>query len=731
MRKLYFIILFSALSVGLFSQAGAPQFINYQAIARDAAGNVITVGSIGIKFEILKSGSPVYVETQTAIPSSAGIFTAAIGSGTAPTGTFSLINWGNGPYDLRVNIDPAGGNSYSAVGTSSLLSVPFALYAENTKPSTLSIAGNSLSISNGNTVALPTGTSYTNGVGIAIAGTTITNTAPNQTVTIGNGINTTVNGTYPNYTIDATPTLTVVGAQMSISGGNTVTLPTGTTYTNGPGISLVSGTVITNTAQDKTVTITPGNTNITVNGVYPNFTVSSTPTLTFGAGVLSISNGNSIAIPTPPPATITGVGATTVTNVGQNFTVTTPIPTFTQSGITSITGPFPNFIVSTPNQTLTSNNFTLSSSYGGSAQLPSYAAGAGILTSGSYPTFTLSANSTGTSAVWSTLGNTGTNAPLNFLGTTDPIDLVFKTAGTERARILGSGANAGFIGINTALPGARLHVADLSSKILVDATGGGASVSEIDFKTVGAGTASIYKFNTGRLAMASGGAYNMQFLNSIGGSFQFDEGVNTRLFIAPGGSVSIGNTAPSSQLSVVGDIDIPGSSDYKYTSPKTKYYSIPSVDFSSENPAQYVNNGIGSHLYCIASTGTLIAGVGLATYFDAPVNLPDGATITQMDAYVVDNDPTYNISVVQLWRADSPTVSPFGTSTIIGSAGPTGGANPNVQVLTDNSIATPVVDNLNYSYYVRFGGSYCGPGAAAQNIRLARFLITYTVSKTD
>jgi trimeric autotransporter adhesin len=50
---------------------------------------------------------------------------------------------------------------------------------------------------------------------------------------------------------------------------------------------------------------------------------------------------------------------------------------------------------------------------------------------------------------WSTLGNVGTNANTNFIGTTDAQDLVFKTAGTEGMRILSSNR---YVGIGTATP---------------------------------------------------------------------------------------------------------------------------------------------------------------------------------------------------------------------------------------------------------------------------------------
>ncbi len=92
---------------------------------------------------------------------------------------------------------------------------------------TLSISGNSLSISNGNSVTLPTGTTYTAGTGIAISGNTISNT--------GDLSNT-----------NEFQTLSISGNSLSISNGNSVTLPTGTTYTAGTGIA-ISGNTISNT----------------------------------------------------------------------------------------------------------------------------------------------------------------------------------------------------------------------------------------------------------------------------------------------------------------------------------------------------------------------------------------------------------------------------------------------------------------------------------------------------
>lgn len=73
----------------------------------------------------------------------------------------------------------------------------------------------------------------------------------------------------------------------------------------------------------------------------------------------------------------------------------------------------------------------------------------GITTSGAYPNFTVNG-----SGLWRTTGNAGTNAATNFIGTTDAVDLVFRTSNNARMRIL-SGGN---VGIGTANPDSKLHI---------------------------------------------------------------------------------------------------------------------------------------------------------------------------------------------------------------------------------------------------------------------------------
>jgi len=127
---LFFTFTFSLLSS--FSQV--PQALNYQAVARDAGGNPISTQTIGVEFIIHQGssgGTIVYSETFSTSTNQFGLFTLSIGQGT-PLGTaFNSIVWSTGNYWLQVKIDPTGGTSYTDMGTSQLLAVPYALYAVN------------------------------------------------------------------------------------------------------------------------------------------------------------------------------------------------------------------------------------------------------------------------------------------------------------------------------------------------------------------------------------------------------------------------------------------------------------------------------------------------------------------------------------------------------------------------------------------------------------------------
>lgn len=116
------------------TQAQAPQSFPYQAVARDVNGNLLSNQNVSLRLSILDGsdvGPVVYQETQAMLTNSFGLFTLNIGQGSIQIGTFQAINWGLGSKFIQVEMDATGGNNYVVMGTSQLLSVPYAMYAES------------------------------------------------------------------------------------------------------------------------------------------------------------------------------------------------------------------------------------------------------------------------------------------------------------------------------------------------------------------------------------------------------------------------------------------------------------------------------------------------------------------------------------------------------------------------------------------------------------------------
>lgn len=155
--------------ISIFGVAQAPQSFKYQAVVRDGSGNVLSNTAVGMQITIRQtsaSGIVVYEETFSSTTSPYGLVNINVGQGTSAY-DFTTIDWGNGEYFIETAVDVNGGTNYIVMGTSQILSVPYALHAgtvddkddADADPTNeiqdLSISGNDLTISGGNTVTLP------------------------------------------------------------------------------------------------------------------------------------------------------------------------------------------------------------------------------------------------------------------------------------------------------------------------------------------------------------------------------------------------------------------------------------------------------------------------------------------------------------------------------------------------------------------------------------------------
>ena len=127
-----------ALAIALTSFGQAPEAFKYQAVVRDAGGVILTNQAVGYQLTILQgspSGTAVYTETFSPTTNGYGLVNLEIGTGTT-TDDFTLIDWANGPFYMETAADVTGGTSYVIMGTSQLISVPYALYAKTSGSST-------------------------------------------------------------------------------------------------------------------------------------------------------------------------------------------------------------------------------------------------------------------------------------------------------------------------------------------------------------------------------------------------------------------------------------------------------------------------------------------------------------------------------------------------------------------------------------------------------------------
>jgi hypothetical protein len=125
-------LLFAAFFAVIIMQSVAqtPQKFNYQAVCRDNLGNIIASQPVTLRFSIRDlspGGTVLYSESHTITTNAFGLVNIEVGDGTYISGDFLTIPWGTGQKYLQVELNT--GTGFTSVGYPQLLSVPYALYA--------------------------------------------------------------------------------------------------------------------------------------------------------------------------------------------------------------------------------------------------------------------------------------------------------------------------------------------------------------------------------------------------------------------------------------------------------------------------------------------------------------------------------------------------------------------------------------------------------------------------
>jgi len=151
MKNFILTIQFVVMALAVLAQ---PQAFKYQSIVRDAGGEIISNQPVSMRVSILADapdGTVVYTEDHNTVTNEFGLLNLEVGKGTVVLGTFSTIGWGDADHFLQLSMDITGGTNYVLAGVTQLLSVPYALYAENSGDGSVwQPNGNNIYYSSGN-----------------------------------------------------------------------------------------------------------------------------------------------------------------------------------------------------------------------------------------------------------------------------------------------------------------------------------------------------------------------------------------------------------------------------------------------------------------------------------------------------------------------------------------------------------------------------------------------------
>ena len=132
MMKKNFILAVFCIIISAMAIAQVPQTISYQAVVRAGTGELIREKQIAMRVAIIQGdmyGESVYNEMHYPSTNENGCVVVEIGGGETD-GDFSGIDWAQGPYFMKVEIDPNGGDNYSIEAINQMLAVPYSFYAE-------------------------------------------------------------------------------------------------------------------------------------------------------------------------------------------------------------------------------------------------------------------------------------------------------------------------------------------------------------------------------------------------------------------------------------------------------------------------------------------------------------------------------------------------------------------------------------------------------------------------
>ena len=200
----------------------------------------------------------------------------------------------------------------------------------------------------------------------------------------------------------------------------------------------------------------------------------------------------------------------------------------------------------------------------------------------------------------------------------------------------------------------------------------------------------------------------------VGGNIAASGGLSIGGTVAAGTNITANGTITANgNISGNGNVTIPATKDYQYATARTAWLSVSPAAFTGIGSSVVSGNSNGSARW--VNSGSF----GNPAQLFAPVSLPQGANITQLDLFTFDVDPSFDVNA-GLVRYNMLTNS----VTTIATTGSTSGAVGDAVVSA--SPTGVIIDNSTYSYYIVFNTYQSSNGLWVKGAR-----VTYTIMRVD
>jgi hypothetical protein len=134
MYRIYFIILIQITLLEMLCSQAVPRGMNYQAVAYDDKGEIISNQKISLKISLFglenDSRKNHYIEIHEVITNPMGLFNLEIGAGLKESGEYGLVPWNEENIWLEVAIRDKGKNHFTSFHSNKLQAVPYAIHAD-------------------------------------------------------------------------------------------------------------------------------------------------------------------------------------------------------------------------------------------------------------------------------------------------------------------------------------------------------------------------------------------------------------------------------------------------------------------------------------------------------------------------------------------------------------------------------------------------------------------------